>query len=67
MRGMSDSGVFDLDRFIARRKFFKVFGGTFTIHAPDGMGLRAYVRQNAFKLKETSPSSRTSRCGTSSS
>jgi hypothetical protein len=44
--------VFALDRYIARRKVFKIFGGAFTIHSPDNFEVVAYVRQKAFKLKE---------------
>jgi uncharacterized protein YxjI len=45
------SGVFALDRFVVRRKFFKLFGAAFHIYGPDGK-LAFYSKQKAFKLKE---------------
>jgi uncharacterized protein YxjI len=39
------------DRFVARRKIFKLFGAAFHIYAEDGR-LLAYSKQKAFKLKE---------------
>jgi uncharacterized protein YxjI len=39
------------DRFVARKKLFKVFGAAFHIYAEDGK-LLAYSKQKAFKLKE---------------
>ncbi len=44
--------VFALDRYLARRKVFKIFGGAFTIHEPQHYEVVAYVRQKAFRLKE---------------
>ena len=46
------ANVFEMDRYIARRKVFKILGGAFTIHDPDHLDVVAYVRQKAFKLKE---------------
>ena len=43
--------IYQLDRFIARRKVFKLFGGGFTLLAPDGRVL-AVSHQKAFRLKE---------------
>lgn len=39
------------ERFVARRKIFKLFGAAFHIYAEDG-SLLAYSKQKAFKLKE---------------
>ncbi|HWE39352.1 MAG TPA: hypothetical protein VG406_22570 [Isosphaeraceae bacterium] len=39
------------ERFVARKKLFKVFGAAFHIYAEDGR-LLAYSKQKAFKLKE---------------
>ncbi len=44
--------VFSMNRYIARRKVFKLLGGAFTIHEPENLDVVAYVRQKAFKLKE---------------
>jgi hypothetical protein len=43
--------IYRHDRFIARRKVFKLFGGAFTIFGLDG-SLLAASEQKAFKLKE---------------
>jgi hypothetical protein len=43
--------IYRHDHFIARRKFFKLFGGHFTIFGLDG-ALLASSEQKAFKLKE---------------
>ncbi len=44
--------VFSMNRYVARRKVFKLLGGAFTIHEPENLDVVAYVRQKAFKLKE---------------
>lgn len=49
---MSSTEVFTRDRYIARRKVFKIFGGAFTLHDPQSFEILAYVRQKAFKLRE---------------
>ena len=41
---------FALDRYLIRRKVFKIFGGGF--HVYDGDRVVAYAKQKAFKLKE---------------
>ena len=43
--------IYHHDRFVARRKFFKLFGGHFSIFGLDG-NLLAASEQKAFKLKE---------------
>ncbi len=47
-----NTDVFSMNRYLARRKVFKLLGGAFTIHEPDRLDVVAYVRQKAFKLKE---------------
>lgn len=49
---MTPTRVFELDRYIARRKVFKIFGGAFSIHDPDTWEVLAWCRQKAFKLRE---------------
>lgn len=49
---MQPDRVFALDRYIARRKVFKIFGGAFSIHDPETFDVLAYCRQRAFKLRE---------------
>ncbi len=43
--------IYQLDQFTARRQVFKLFGGGFTLLAPDGRVLAA-SHQKAFRLKE---------------
>jgi len=43
--------VFQGDRFLARKKIFKLLGNAFHIYNPSG-NLEFYVEQKAFKLKE---------------
>lgn len=54
--GMSSTSTalvpFNGERFLARRKVFKIFGGAFYVYAPDEQQLLFYVKQRAFKLKE---------------
>jgi len=49
---MDPKQIFELDRYIARRKVFTLLGATFTIHDPESMEVLAFSRQKAFKLKE---------------
>lgn len=42
---------FQGDKFLARKKVFKMFGDAFHIYNPSG-GLEFYVKQKAFRLKE---------------
>lgn len=42
--------LFDLDRYLIRRKVFKIFGGSF--HVFDGDRIVGFSKQKAFKLKE---------------
>ncbi len=43
---------FSGQRFLARKKVFKVFGGAYYLFDVDGETLRFYVDQKAFKLRE---------------
>ena len=43
---------FSGQRFMARKKVFKVFGGAYYLFDVDGATLRFYVDQKAFKLRE---------------
>ncbi|MDC3378843.1 hypothetical protein OAX78_00990 [Planctomycetota bacterium] len=45
-------GPFELDRYLIRRKVFKLFGGAFHIYDPDQQLVYFYAEQKAFKLKE---------------
>jgi hypothetical protein len=47
--GMAKS-LFDLDRYLIRRKVLKIFGASF--HVYDGDRIVGYSKQKAFKLKE---------------
>lgn len=42
---------FSGDQYVARRQFFRFIGAAFHVYGPDG-GLRFYVNQKGFKLKE---------------
>lgn len=44
--------AFDLDRYLIRRKVFKLFGGAFHIYDVDMELVYFYAEQKAFKLKE---------------
>lgn len=44
------SSLFELDRYLIRRKVFKIFGSSF--HVYDGDAVVAYSKLKAFKLKE---------------
>ncbi|MCE5190588.1 MAG: hypothetical protein LLG08_02290 [Actinomycetia bacterium] len=45
------SELFSAERYVVRRKVFKLAGGAFHVYDPQGM-LVAYSEQKAFKLKE---------------
>lgn len=45
------SRIFDYDRYLVRRKIFKLFGAAFHIYDPHG-GVAFYSEMKAFKLKE---------------
>jgi len=40
------------EKFLARKKVLKLFGGAFYVFEPDEQTLRFFVKQKAFKLKE---------------
>ena len=48
--GAQGSPLFELDRYLIRRKVFKIFGAGF--HVYDGDRVVAFSHQKAFKLKE---------------
>ncbi|TDB37798.1 MAG: hypothetical protein D9V44_07035 [Actinobacteria bacterium] len=48
---MSTSELFNAERYLVRRKVFKLAGGAFHVYDPQG-AVVAYSEQKAFKLKE---------------
>ena len=44
--------AFQHDRYLLRKKVFKLFGGAFHIYDPEMQEVRFYAEQKAFKLKE---------------
>lgn len=48
---MASQDAFQHDRYLFRRKVFRIFGGEFSVHDPSG-NVVLYSEQKSFKLKE---------------
>lgn len=48
---MTDEGAFSHDQYLFRRKVFRIFGGEFSVHDPNG-NVVMYSEQKSFKLRE---------------